>query len=86
MSRAKPGDEMEMIPESISSPPHYTQGRTIEPWDAFTDWFGAGALLWNACKYLVRVGRKGDKADAIADCRKAIAYIERYMRHLEGAK
>ena len=69
----------------IDKPPHYIDGRTIEPVDAIEDW----RLNWhlgNAVKYISRTGRKdyagGAEKSSIADLDKALWYVLRYRNQL----
>jgi hypothetical protein len=68
-------------PDMINSPPHYTAGR-FESIDVIEDQgHGRGFCYGNAIKYLHRAPHKGTEA---ADLRKAIWYVERLLRQLEG--
>ena len=70
-----------MTHEKIDHPAHYNVGN-IEVIDAIEDW-GLGFHLGNAVKYIARAGRK-DPAKTEEDLRKAIWYIERFIkRNLE---
>lgn len=64
----------------INAPPHYVEGRTIEPICVIEDW-KLDHHLACALKYIARAGRKGD---AIPDLLKAIWYIERKIKQLEA--
>lgn len=64
----------------INHPSHYAEGRKYEPIDVFLDW-GLGPLEWQVCKYLSRLGRKGD---ALEDARKAQFYMNRLVEQLEA--
>lgn len=71
----------EQINDPVSHPAHYTFGR-IEVIDAINEWqldFDRG----NAIKYIVRAGRK-DPAKTTEDIRKAIFYLEDYVKRLEA--
>ena len=69
-----------MTHEQINHPAHYNVGK-IEVIDAIEDW-GLGFHLGNAVKYLARAGHK-DPAKTEEDLRKAVWYIERFIK-LEG--
>jgi hypothetical protein len=71
--------------DATKGPAHYTEGRTIEPWDAIEDW-GLDYCLGCAVKYISRCGRKGDSSDAIRDLEKAVAYLQRKIALLKGKK
>lgn len=66
----------------INHPSHYAEGRMYEPIDVFIDW-GLGPLEWQVCKYLSRLGRKGD---ALEDARKAQFYLNRLVEELEAER
>lgn len=71
----------EQINDPVSHPSHYTFGR-IEVIDAINEWqldFDRG----NAIKYIVRAGRK-DPTKTTEDIRKAIFYLEDYVKRLEA--
>ena len=61
----------------IDHPAHYNVGN-IEVIDAIEDW-GLGFHLGNAVKYIARAGRK-DPAKTEEDLRKAVWYIERFIK------
>lgn len=63
----------------VDKPAHYAEGRRYEPIDVFIDW-ELGALEWQVCKYLSRLGRKGD---ALEDAKKAQFYMNRLVDELE---
>lgn len=67
--------------DAINSPPHYTHGG-IETID-FIEAKELGYHLGNAVKYISRAGHKGDAA---TDIRKAIWYLERYLKTQCGTK
>lgn len=68
-------DERRMV-DAVNSPAHYRRGG-MEAIDAI-EAFDLGMHLGNACKYVLRAGRKGDFAE---DCRKAIWYLNRAIEH-----
>lgn len=65
---------------AVDHPPHYSEGREIEPIEVIMDW-GLGFCLGNAIKYIGRAGRKGD---ALEDLRKAVWYLQREIQEREG--
>ena len=71
-----------MTADMVNSPPHYKDGRNFEPIDVIEDW-GLGFHLANSLKYISRIGRKDDP---VQDARKAIWYLERFIRHYEQSK
>jgi hypothetical protein len=46
--------------DPISHPPHYAEGRTVEPIDAIISW-ELDFCLGNVVKYISRAGRKGHR-------------------------
>lgn len=73
----------------IDHPSHYTEGPDsgIECWDWYelamkADEF-RGAMKNNVWKYTYRAGKKDDK---VKDLRKAIAYLERWIKFEEGQR
>ncbi len=64
----------------INQPPHYIEGRQIEPIDVIEDW-NLGFHLGNAIKYLSRAGRKGN--NPVEDLEKAVWYVNRYADKIE---
>lgn len=66
----------------VNNPTHYREGRMFEPFNVLMDWFPNDPLLWQACKYLSRCGRKGGPEEAIRDVQKAIWYLERKQEQL----
>lgn len=64
----------------INLPPHYIEGRKIEPIDVIEDW-GLGFHLGNALKYLSRAGRKS--ANPVEDLEKLVWYVNRYADKIE---
>lgn len=63
-------------PDMINSPEHYAKGRKFEPIDVIEDW-ELGFHLGNVLKYISRVGRKGDTEENI---KKAIYYLNRFLK------
>lgn len=66
--------------DDINNPSHYTQGRTIQPIDAITDW-GLNFNLGNTVKYISRAGRKDD---ILKDLKKAKFYLDYEINRLEN--
>lgn len=64
----------------VNRPSHYTDGG-IETID-FIEAKKLPYHLGNAVKYISRAGKK-DKSKTVEDLRKAIWYIERYIKQLE---
>lgn len=82
--------------DEVASPVHYTWiGRAItraggpertedlESWDILDALFPDDPHLWNAGKYLTRLGRKGSEVRRIVDLRKARTYLDRAIRREE---
>ena len=67
--------------DNVNHPSHYTDG-SIEVIDYIED-KNFNYHLGNAIKYISRAGKKGDK---IEDLRKAIWYIEREIKRINGDK
>lgn len=57
----------------VDNPPHYTEGRAIQPWDVAEDW-KLGYCLGSVVKYIARAGRKGER---IEDLEKALRFLKR---------
>lgn len=55
----------------------------LESWDILDAVFPGDPHLWNAGKYMLRYGRKGDSSRRIVDLRKARAYLDRAIARLE---
>ena len=66
--------------DNVNSPSHYTDGK-IEVIDFIED-KKLGFCLGNAIKYISRAGKK-DKDKESEDIRKAIWYLNRYLKELE---
>ena len=84
-------NDMDIDLEMIANPPHYVQGRKIEPIRVIEEWSFCHHL---ACvvKYVARMGRKnGAHKDApleqtcLEDLRKAEWYLMREIRVKAGA-
>jgi hypothetical protein len=76
--------------DGVSAPLHYTWvgealaqsgspefSADLQSWDLLDAVFPDNPHLWNAGKYLLRFGRKGDASKRVEDLRKAITYLER---------
>ena len=73
-------DREEQICDAVNHPSHYTSG-SIEVIDFIEDQ-KLPYHLGNAMKYICRAGKK-DPDKTTEDLRKAVWYIERYIRLLE---
>lgn len=69
--------------DAVNHPSHYTDGG-IETID-FIEAKKLPYHLGNAIKYISRAGKK-DENKTIEDLQKAVWYIERYIKVLEGEK
>jgi hypothetical protein len=69
--------------DAVNHPSHYTDGG-IETID-FIEAKKLPYHLGNAIKYVSRAGKK-DQNKTIEDLQKAVWYIERYIKVLEGEK
>lgn len=80
----------------VSSPEHYTWlGEAIvarggpehtgdlQSWDILDAVAPDDPHVWNALKYVTRLGRKGDASSRIVDLRKARAYLDRAISQEE---
>lgn len=67
--------------DAVNHPSHYTDGG-IETID-FIEAKKLPYHLGNAVKYISRAGKK-DQSKTIEDLQKAVWYIERYIKVLEG--
>ena len=74
----------------MDSPEHYTwlggaiaarggpeRTADLQSWDFLDAIAPDDPHVWNALKYLTRLGRKGGAANRIVDLRKACAYLDR---------
>lgn len=81
----------------VGSPEHYTwlggaivaQGgpeciADLQSWDVLDAIAPDDPHVWNALKYLTRLGRKGGASSRIVDLRKARAYLDRAISQEEG--
>ena len=67
--------------DPVNHPSHYTSGR-FETIEVIEDW-GLDFCLGNAVKYISRAGKKNPDKE-IEDLKKAVWYIERRIKQLEG--
>jgi hypothetical protein len=92
------GDSADLEAEGneVDSPEHYTwlgeavtaqggPGRTagLQSWDVLDAIAPDDPHVWNALKYLTRLGRKGGASSRIVDLRKARAYLDRAISREE---
>ena len=88
--------DLEAEDDGVDSPEHYTwlgeaitaQGgpeRTVdlESWDVLDAIAPDDPHVWNALKYITRLGRKGGASSRIVDLRKARAYLDRAISQEE---
>lgn len=80
---------------AVQAPPHYTWlgaslaalglrgAANVEAWDVLDAAFPSDPHLWNAGKYLLRLGRKGGDGKRLEDLRKARQYLNRAIDRLE---
>ena len=68
-----------MSNDLINRPPHYIEGREIEPIQVIEDW-KLEYHLGQAIKYISRAGRKKGNNSLSHDLNKAIWYLERRIR------
>lgn len=69
--------------DMVNHPEHYTDGG-IETID-FIEAKKLPYHLGNAVKYISRAGKK-DKSKIVEDLQKAIWYVERYIKFVEGER
>ena len=74
------GDEVEKSNDPVNRPSHYIDGK-IEVIDFIED-KKLGFCLGNAIKYIARAGKK-DPTKEREDIKKAIWYLNRYLKELE---
>ena len=74
--------EIEEDNDQVNRPSHYTDGK-IEVIDFIED-KKLGFCLGNAIKYIARAGKKETDKEA-QDIKKAIWYLNRYLKELEEA-
>tara|TARA_Y100001963_G_C6780117_1_gene449401 strand:+ start:59 stop:337 length:279 start_codon:yes stop_codon:yes gene_type:complete len=76
--------------DPVQHPKHYklrVNGQPIEAWDLLDSLFGRNPTLWNAAKYLFRVG-SGGKDNDLQDLKKCRQFLSREidrLEHLENA-
>jgi hypothetical protein len=75
--------------QEIHNPPHYVEGREIEPIQVIEDW-ELDHHLAAALKYISRAGRKdrGNNNGLLIDLGKAVWYLERriFLEELRNAR
>jgi hypothetical protein len=71
-------------PDLINHPPHYQTASGLEAIDVI-EAFGLDFCLGNACKYVLRAGRKTGEAP-LKDLLKARWYLNRTIERLEAAE
>ena len=71
---------MDRVNDPVNRPSHYTDGK-IEVIDFIED-KKLGFCLGNAIKYIARAGKK-EKDKEAQDIKKAIWYLNRYLKELE---
>ena len=70
----------------VGKPKHYMVNvgkHRLESWDILDALFRRNAILWNAGKYLMRVGT-GGKDDDLQDLKKCRQYLSREISRLEA--
>jgi len=65
---------------NVDNPSHYTSEKGIKAIDVI-EAFDLKFNLGNAIKYVLRSGKKGNEVE---DLRKAIWYLERQIKNIEG--
>lgn len=74
------GPAINTRPSQVEHPDHYNLPNGMpEVWDLLDAFFPDDPLLWNAGKYLLRAGQKGDKAE---DLEKLVQYVTRRIEAL----
>lgn len=73
--------KMETVADPVNHPSHYTSGK-FETIEVIEDW-GLDFCLGNAVKYISRAGKK-DPTKEVEDLNKAVWYINRRVKQLEG--
>nr|DAE82165.1 MAG TPA: nucelotide kinase [Caudoviricetes sp.] len=89
-------DDLEEEGDDVGAPEHYTwlggkiiaQGGPestvdLESWDVLDAFAPDDPHVWNAVKYIARLGRKGGASSRIVDLRKARAYLDRAISQEE---
>lgn len=68
--------------DKVNHPEHYGGDTTYEVIKVLKAWgLESDALLWNACKYIARAGRKGSARE---DLEKARFYLNRRIEEIEA--
>lgn len=67
--------------DNVNHPSHYQTESGLEAIDVIEAFFENNYHLGNAFKYMARAGKKDDELE---DIEKAIWYLERYKKFLEG--
>lgn len=88
--------DLETERDEVDSPEHYTwlggvitaqggpeRAADLQSWDVLDAIAPDDPHVWNALKYLTRLGRKGGASSRIVDLRKACAYLERAVSREE---
>lgn len=91
ITREPPGDNETASPthdswlgEAIADRTGITRVADLQSWDVLDAIAPDDPHVWNALKYLTRLGRKGDSSRRIVDLRKAAAYLSRAIEVEEG--
>ena len=85
--------------DNVKSPTHYTwigdaitqnggpaATRDLESWDLLDAIAGDNPHVWNALKYLTRLGKKGGAEKRLEDLKKARTYLDRAISKEQHAK
>jgi len=68
--------------DMVNSPPHYLDGRSIEPLNVIDDWgLDEDYYLASVIKYISRYGRKDGVEDSLDCLKKARFYLDRRIRN-----
>lgn len=69
---------------AVEHPDHYNAVEGMpEVWDILDAFFPENPNLWNAGKYLLRTGRKGDAAEQLSKLKQ---YVNRELERLNAGK
>lgn len=69
---------------AVEHPDHYNAVEGMpEVWDILDAFFPDNPNLWNAGKYLLRTGRKGDAAEQLSKLKQ---YVDRELERLNAGK
>ena len=74
----------EIKKENVNHPNHYGGNTTYEAIKVIEAW-GSGFHIGNVIKYLSRAGKK-DPEKEIEDLKKAMWYLDRYIKIIESGK